>query len=314
MRAGRRPHPAAAGSWPNPGVTRPGNGSLTMRDVVLPLHRLPPGYESAFRNPPDPPVTPRPAATLALLRQGPQQLEILLLKRSPRARFIPGAYVFPGGRVDREDESAELAEYFLGAEPFETEAPYGTSGGRLHSAGGSPPPLAFVAAALRETLEETGILVAGEAGGTGPFSLNTHPLGDGILPALRAGKMSFREALEQLERPPLPGNLTGVGHWVTPVQERYRYDTLFFAARVPPDCTAVPDGQELVEGLWVTPEEALVRNREGNLPMVFPTLHTLEALLPYTRPEEALEELGKRNIPRLLPTVEETGDGIRMVL
>ncbi len=285
-----------------------------MTEILVPLHRLPPGYERALRNPRDPPVEPRPAATLALLRQGPRRLEILLLKRSPRAHFIPGAYVFPGGRVDRGDEAPEVAELFSGADFPGAETSSELAAGRLGSGGAPPAPLAFVAAALRETLEETGILVAGGTGGDGPFSLNTHPLGDRILQALRGGTMSFLEALVRLGRPPLPGDIPRIGHWVTPVQERFRYDTLFFAARVPPNCAAVPDGQELVEGLWVTPEEALARNLEGNLPMVFPTLHTLESLLPFDSPEKALEALGKRNIPRLLPTVEETGDGIRMRL
>lgn len=279
----------------------------TVRELILPLRRLPPGYEKALRNPPDPPVKPRPAATLALLREGSGRLEVLLLKRTPRARFIPGAYVFPGGRVERSDASVEVA-----APP--TSAGSEVLTGRPDSDSQTLHAAAHQVAALRETLEETGILVGGGPRGEGTLSLNGDGREDGILPALRSGTMTFLEALEGLGRPTLPASLPLIGHWVTPVQERYRYDTLFFGVQVPTDCEAVPDGQELVEGLWVTPKEALDRNREGRLPMVFPTLATLEALSPFSDPEEALTALSRREIPRLLPKVEETGEGIRMVL
>ena len=278
-----------------------------MIERVVPLHRLPPGYEKALRNPPDPPVKPRPAATLALLRKAPSGLEVLLLKRTPRARFIPGAYVFPGGRVDPTDGSAEVAALRSG---------HAGAGADPHTPDTSSDQVAAAhqVAALRETLEETGILVGGGPAGEGTWNLSSHGRENSILPALRSGALTFAQALERLGRPALPPSLPLIGHWVTPVQERYRYDTLFFGIQVPADCRAVPDGSELVEGIWLTPEEALDRNRAGGLPMVFPTLETLEALSAFSDPAEALTALSQREIPRLLPEVEETGDGIRMVV
>jgi hypothetical protein len=97
---------------------------------------------------------------------------------------------------------------------------------------------------------------------------------------------------------------------VTPVQERQRYDARFFAAELPESCPVFPDGEEMLEAIWVTPSEALSLNREGTLPMVFPTLVTLEALMPFETPADALRELGGRKIPRLLPLVEESGNGV----
>jgi len=294
-------------------------------ETVLPFHRLPPGYRKAFENPPDPPVEPRPAATLALIREGTGGLEVLLLRRTPRARFIPGAFVFPGGRVDRLDASEATLSYLTapgeqvgsgevrddlsihGGLPDEGEAlsPATNLGPHL---------LPFVAAALRETQEETGILLGNGPGGEGTRQVNEEQGGADLLKALRAGEFTFPEVLKHLGGPRLPGHLPLIGHWVTPVQERYRYDTRFFAAQVPPDCQAVPDGRELVEAVWLTPEEALGRNREGKLPMVFPTVATLETLRPFSHPAEALEALDRTEVPRLVPTVEETKEGIRMRL
>jgi hypothetical protein len=88
----------------------------------------------------------------------------------------------------------------------------------------------------------------------------------------------------------------------------------FFGAQVPGGCEAIPDGPELVDGIWITPEGTLDRNRGGNLPMVLPTLETLEASSAFAYPAEAPTELSQLEIPYLLPTGEETGEGARMVL
>jgi hypothetical protein len=70
----------------------------------------------------------------------------------------------------------------------------------------------------------------------------------------------------------------------------------------------------MLQALWIAPSEALARNRKGSLPMVFPTMLTLQALEPFQTPADALKELGGREIPRLCPEVEEARDGVRMIL
>ena len=136
---------------------------------------------------------------------------------------------------------------------------------------------------------------------------------EGLRRALHEGHQPFSFVLAAMGEGLDGENLSQIGHWMTPVQERFRYDTRFFGAEVPQDCQAYPDGKEMVEALWLSPEEALGRNRAGTLPMVFPTLLTLEALLPFATPSQALDALGKEEIRRLLPTVEDTGTGIRAV-
>lgn len=275
--------------------------------LVVTYEQLPQGYSGTMGSTPHQPVTPRPAATLALLRGRDGTVEVLLLKRSSAARFIPGAFVFPGGRVDVEDSSKEMESFLSEPSPLDAKA-------LLDEDPGLPPAHAFWVAALRETFEEAGILLGG-----GEEEVRSLPLEDGegiggLRRDLHSGNRSFLSILGALGRGLNGGNLRYIGHWMTPTQERYRYDTRFFGAEVPPDCQAFPDGIEMVEAVWLTPEEALQRNKAGILPMVFPTILTLQKLLPFRSPGEALEELGRRPIQRLLPMVEDTGTGVKMVL
>jgi 8-oxo-dGTP pyrophosphatase MutT (NUDIX family) len=282
MDQGARFEETFAGGLHEDGHEIQGSGAMNSTSLVIPFHRLPPGYISTLQGTPDSPVSPQPAATLALLKGTPDNLEVLLMKRGDQTRFLPGAYVFPGGRVDG-------ADIMLGA-------------------------VAFRVTALRETFEETGILLpAGELASLS-IPMKGEKEGSRLRRALLKGECSFDEVLQELRLTVGPERLTPIGHWVTPIQEAYRYDTRFFGLEVPDECSAYPDGTELVEARWVTPSKALRLNREGRLPMIFPTLHTLQALTAFSTPREALDTLGKRNIPRLLPQVEETKDGIRMTL
>jgi len=277
---------------------------------VFPSHRLPPGFLSSLDNPPDPPLIPRPAATLCLLREGQRGLEALLLKRSPRTGFIPGAFVFPGGTVDPEDALPDTLAYLRGGTP--------TEAGRILATreGDGPPAEAFWVTALRETFEETGILLrplARAGGSTRPGEAST-PADDTRSAALResllAGKMTFLDVLRELGADLDAGALTYIGHWVTPDCEPRRYDTSFFAARVGGEASVTLHETEMAEALWLTPSEALSRNREGSLPLVFPTLRTLEELEEFRTPEEALKAMGGRPVPRIQPRLVRTDDGI----
>lgn len=250
--------------------------------LVYPFRRLPPGYADAIRFHPITPITPRPAATLVLLRRNPHGMELLLLKRSSGARFIPEAWVFPGGRVD--------------------------------SADGPGDPGTFPVTALRETFEEAGVLCL-PRGAALSFSGEGNAEGSFLRKRLHAGEISFPAVLKALQVAVAPGELTPIGHWMTPVQEAHRYDTRFFGVEVPEDCSAFPDGAELLDAVWLPPKAALRRNLEGRLPMVFPTILTLEALSAFSDPGEALRILGNERIIRpRLPVVEEREDGIAMAV
>lgn len=279
---------------------------------VIPFHQLPPGFGRTLDIPPDASATPRPASTLVLMRNGPDGLETLLLKRSPGVGFIPGAYVFPGGRVDPEDASPSLLPRLAGLTPQEADARLGmvegVAGGDRRAA---PPAAAFFVTAIRETFEETGILL-----GAPPAACRTIPRGAGgeIRAMLLDGRRSFLEVIDELGVDLDAGGLQFIAHWVTPEPEPRRYDTRFFAAEVPPDCPVEPDLREIEEALWLTPAEALIRNRAGVLPLVFPTLRTLEDLADFRQTREALDALRGRAVTRLLPRLARRAGGIQITV
>jgi len=273
------------------------------RTRVFPLHRLPSGFLRSLDNPPDPPALPRPSATLILLGEGRTGLEVLLLKRSPRSGFIPGAWVFPGGTVDRADSDPGILPRIHGITPESAQE-------RLSPGEFEPPALAFWVAALRETFEETGILLYRRLGGERPESSQQARAEALARSRLLAGEMSFKDVLETLDVSLDAGALEYNGHWITPECEPRRYETRFFTAEVKGNAQVAPHEKEMVDALWLTPADALTRNQEGTLPLVFPTLFTLEELEPFLTPREALEYLREKPVPRRLPKLERTEGGI----
>lgn len=235
------------------------------------------------------PVTPRPAATLVLLRDGARGLEVLLLRRSPHAGFAPGAYVFPGGTVDAEDAHPGVLERMDGL-----TAERATE--RLDLPGSLPPALAYYGAALREAFEETGILTGSSTPGTAE-----------LRQALRERRVTFPEVLARLGCRLSADGLVYFAHWITPVRSPRRFDTRFFAARIPSDAVAVADGVETMEACWATPVEALRAHAGGELPMMLPTVRTLERLAGFPDTRAALVALADAPVPTILPDPEAGG-------
>lgn len=279
----------------------PGGGG---EERVFPFSRLPPGFLRFLDNPPHPPAAPRPSSTLALLRKGKSGLEVLFLKRSPRSGFIPGAWVFPGGTVDKEDGDATLLPRLQGITPE-------GAGNRLDPVGREPPAIAYWVAALRETFEETGVLLRQD-----PMDGKACGKAARILARSRllAGEVDFTEVLEALDISLDAGALAYIGHWLTPECEPRRYDTRFFAAELKGDAEVIPHEREMVDSLWITPADALSRNSKGTFPLVLPTMVTLEELEPFPNPGEALAYLKEKEVTQLLPKPERAGGGVRFLI
>jgi 8-oxo-dGTP pyrophosphatase MutT (NUDIX family) len=274
---------------------------------VLASHQLPKGFPQGF-HPPDSSVpAPLPSATLVLLREGTEGLETLLLQRSSRSRFIPGAYVFPGGRIDPEDADPTLWEQLGGLDA-------GRLRGQPAQGGNDPPHLAFIAAALREAFEETGILLTRGAELSAPLPEMPTDRPELVRGDLLEGRISFREALNRLGAVLDADTLVYFANWVTPESEPRRFDTRFFAAQISPDATVSPFSGEVARALWVSPEEALRRNAEGSLPLVFPTLHTLEVLRSFSTPSAALQSLAGVKVRKRLPKLVPVPGGVGVVL
>jgi len=200
-------------------------------------------------------IEPRPAATLVLVRDGAADLEVLLLQRTPRAVFMPGVYVFPGGAVDESDHDPAVRA----RAPDLDEATLGRAMDLYSGAA------AYVVAAIRECFEEAGVLLADPA--------------DMELREWRArlaqGDVTFAQMCASLDLRLRARELTYLSRWITPPGLSRRYDTRFFLAPAPAGQAAVHDGEETVDHLWIHPAEALERYRRGELPLGPPTVRTL---------------------------------------
>ncbi len=178
---------------------------------------------------------PRDAATVVLLRDGDEGLEVFLMRRPMTMAFAPGMYVFPGGAVDVADERESLDVAHPSA--------FGSS---------------LVVAAIRETYEECGVKL--DATTLVPWT-----------------------------------------HWVTPEIESRRFDTRFFAAKLPAGQRAQSLTDESNASAWATPSAVLAEHASGRMPMLPPTSATLRDLLTFVRVDEALAAAARREIRPLIP-------------
>jgi 8-oxo-dGTP pyrophosphatase MutT (NUDIX family) len=270
----------------------------------IPNERLPPGFLESLEHAPAQVVIPRPAATIVLLREGDAGLQVLLLERQKSSGFVPGAWVFPGGRVDSHDADASLVERLGGI----TGAQASRRLGLAEQA--DPPALAFYVAAIREAFEETGILVARDAEGRPARGAIQDAEVERVREELLQNDDLFPAVLDRLGVRMDCASVEYIAHWITPVVEPRRYDTRFFAAAVPAGVDAVPNEREMTRALWVTPADALRLNLEGQLPMVFPTIKTLQSLAGFATPTDALAAFRGRVIATILPRLVRTSTGV----
>ena len=274
---------------------------------VTPFDRLPERFAEGLRSPSDQPVEPRPAATIVLLRDSDVGVEVLLLRRNRSAGFVPGAYVFPGGRVDGSDATEELLTFVDGLTAKE-------AANRLELVDGDPPAIAYYLASVREAFEETGILVGKNTSGGEPATAAEDEQVEVTRDDLMEGRMSFAQVLGKLDCRIDGASVEYLAHWITPKPEPRRYDTRFFAAKVREGATPIVDAREMTDAVWITPVAALARCDEGTLPMIFPTIKTLEQLRDYGTTDEMLASLAGRSVRTIMPTLVITESGVRLEL
>jgi 8-oxo-dGTP pyrophosphatase MutT (NUDIX family) len=250
------------------------------------------------------PAVPVPAATVILLRNARTSPEVLLIERHAKSQFLPDTYVFPGGRVDPDDET--LADRVGGLSGEQAAARLG--GGRAPREA-----LAFYVAAIRETFEEAGILLArrrGEASlldAAAAQALAHHRAG------VQEGRVPFREIVLGDDLELAADALSAHGHWITPEMVPQRFDTLFFAALAPAGQLAAHDGVEATDHVWIRPEDALAQFRAGTRRIILPTACNLETLTGFESAEAVLESSRRRPLVPVLPRMVER-DGERMLV
>jgi glyoxylase-like metal-dependent hydrolase (beta-lactamase superfamily II)/8-oxo-dGTP pyrophosphatase MutT (NUDIX family) len=248
------------------------------------------------------PLIPRPAATLALLRDGERGPEVLMMRRTHLAEFASGAYVFPGGAVDDSDRDAALAGLARRMDDAKASRALGMQEGGL----------AYWVAAIRECWEEAGLLLAYDSSGDlvaiegdarrGQFSEQRRALAQGhlrLVDFLRGGDLTL--ATDQLAY---------LSRWITQPGRPRRFDTRFFVARAPSRQQSEHDGTELLHHVWLIPEEALARNARGELHMLYPTIKTLQMLARFRTADAALAYArADRAMPAMTPRTATSRSG-----
>lgn len=228
---------------------------------------------SLHTSPAEVPVAP--AATVMLLRDSHIGLEVFMLRRTSRAAFAGGMYVFPGGRLDHNDGQGDAA---------------------------------FVVAAIRECFEEAGVLLATGSDGTAvrdghPVLTRRHDVHDG---AVTLADLCAAHHLQ-----PSINDLAYVGRWITPKGETARrFDTRFFAAHMPAGQSSHHDDSETVASEWIRPAVALQRSTDGEMMLMPPTLSMLNFLAPHPTSAAAMHAAHQIGDPQtVLPKVRVDAEG-----
>jgi 8-oxo-dGTP pyrophosphatase MutT (NUDIX family) len=248
-------------------------------------------------------VTPRPSASVILVRDGSNGLETFMVRRHARSPVAPSAYVFPGGTVRTDDvapaESAQMAQ-LLSAR---SDSPVAPAEAGL-----------FYVSAVRELFEEAGVLLARDV----QRRLVTVDGADEVLQerlastrlALQARDFSLARVLADWGWQPAYDLLVPFSHWVTPAVLAARFDTRFFVARMPPGQAALHDTIETSEGVWLSPARAL----DDDYHTVYATAQHLRRLSPFRSVDELLAFARAKPIKTVQPEVVEGGSGLSVFI
>ncbi len=264
------------------------------RSVPLPDDFLPPEI-------PEVPATPKDAATVMLVRDaaahgGGEGIEVFLQRRVAGMPFAGGMTVFPGGGLDQRDVDSAVAWHGPDAAAWAEWFGCETSLAR-----------GLVCAAVRETFEESGVLLAGEADGA--IVADSTPYHD-AREALISRELSLAAFLDDAGLVLRADLLRPWASWVTPAQEPRRYDARFFLAALPEGQRADDATSETESSAWHRPADALAEADAGTRPMMPPTRVTLAELAEHDTVASALA--AQREIPRIEPTIVRDSEGVRV--
>ncbi len=236
------------------------------------------------------PATPVPAATIMMLRDDDDGLEVFMVVRHHQIDFASGALVFPGGKADPADFDSALDDYLDGAMT-------------------DPDMKAIQVASIREAFEECGVLLARTAGTDELISGERLAELESYRDQLHKGELTILEFLQRENLRLACDTLNHFAHWVTPPMMPKRFDTHFFLAAAPADHLAVHDGHESVDSVWIKPAEALADAASGKRTVIFPTLRNIEKLDKHKTTSEAIAATEDRTPVMVLPWTEKRDDG-----
>jgi 8-oxo-dGTP pyrophosphatase MutT (NUDIX family) len=242
----------------------------------------------------------RPASTILLLRDGEKadgtgrgEVEVFMMVRHHQIEFNSGALVFPGGSVDAGDnEIVARSDLYSGGEGL-TESDRG-----------------FRIAAIRETFEESGILLARAKKTGAPIDARrAGEIADKHRVALNEHKVSFLDILADNDLQLALDTLVPYAHWITPEGMPKRFDTWFFLAAAPPDQLGAHDGRESTDSIWVSPREAVEGGENGRFKLPFPTTRNLIRLAKQPTVQAAMDHARGLSIVTVMPVMTKTETG-----
>lgn len=250
------------------------------------------------------PAEPRNAATVVLLRAGATDPEVYLLRRTSSMAFAAGMSVFPGGGVDERDFSPVVRRHWAGptsqdwADRLDADALLAQ---------------ALVCAAVRETFEESGVLLAGATDGT-VVSDTTGEDWEADRHALESRDLSMTDLLERRGLVLRTDLMAAWAAWLTPVFEPRRFRTWFFVAELPAGQLTRDVSSESDHAAWEAASQACARVERGELNMMPPTYLTCAELAEYADPGEVLAVARKRSVKMFLPEVIGNDDAATMTV
>ena len=227
-----------------------------------------------------------PAATIMLVRDGAQGLEVFMVVRHHKIDSFSGALVFPGGKVDKGDTNANVRPRVDGVDGLDDWE------------------FSMRVAAIREAYEECGVLLAREEG-TGALVNAARlkalaPMRDG----LNKCELGIGDVLEKGGLRLAADLLTPFAHWITPNLMPKRFDTRFYVAAAPEDHLAVHDGSESVDSVWIRPADALAEAEAGRRTVIFPTRMNVLKLGRSSLVTDAIETARKTPVVTVEPKVD----------
>jgi 8-oxo-dGTP pyrophosphatase MutT (NUDIX family) len=240
----------------------------------------------------------RPASTILLLRDsagpdGQGEIEVFMMVRHYEIDFNSGALVFPGGSVDKDDRDIiARPEVYRGGEGLDEAA------------------ISFRIAAIRETFEESGILLARPSGSKALVDAKrASEIEAASRAALCEGKTTFLKILTDNGVLLALDELVPYAHWITPEGMPKRFDTWFFLAAAPPEQAGAHDGKESTDSIWVSPREALAGGESGRFKLPFPTTRNLIKLGKHRTVRAALDDAMGKPVVTVMPVMTRENGG-----
>jgi len=227
------------------------------------------------------PARPLPSASVILLDKDRGQGEpfgLYLLRRVDKSRFMPGRYVFPGGKLEPADS-------------------------------GPDPGDGLRQCALRELWEEAGVILATDLRAAAALDPSRR---EEVRLKVAQGRLDLTAGLARLNLAPAPAALTPFARWITPAARSQRFDATFYLALMPPGQKAASDLKETSQGLWLGPGQALTENQEGRVSLAPPQVRIMGELAGFPSLEALLTEAQSRDLSPVRPVL--WSDGQRRII